>query len=428
MQASLWMAAMLAFGMAQALAEDLVVERVELGDTAPGVQAYNLQEAASRRVFARSAAGFVGARIYWQERDSTGWSAERPMPFADSRWKDSDPALSPDGKRLLFVSDRGGRSLDLYESVWDDAQQNWGAPRRLDEVLQSPAIELGPESFGVDLYFASTREARRLQVLRARPGQAAQALPAPINIGQNNSDFTLSRDGRWALWWSDRSGSQGGADLYLAERVGDRIGPALRLPEPINGEGFDFTPSVSADGRWLHFASTRGGTLSHVYRVSWPAVLAQMGEQAQRFSRQELERANDQVWRAFERDSEAAQAVVERLHPRFRMLAQRLGANGLELREYGRDEALRMFSEPGSPVAECEVSRELARHDGVAVVRSVVNTRSEPGRAMPGRTGVNHLLWQLGPQGWQLLELQLAMERAEAPLLLRGDERCIGRG
>jgi hypothetical protein len=272
-----------------ASAHAVTLERVELGDSAPGIQAYNLQETAAWRVFARSEAGFKRSQIYLQRRQASGWGEPQPMPFADPRWRDSDPHLSPDGLRLTFVSDRPAEGdaalgqLDLFESrLGDDGR--WSAPSRLPEPLQSTSYELGPERHGRLLYFTSARPGgpARMAIYQARPdepGAAPQPLPSPINDGSHNSDFTVSPDGRYALWWSHREGTSGSGDLYLAERMGEGFGPARRLPEPVNGPGLEFTPSVSSDGQWLYFASTgdQPEGLSHVSRTSWPVLLQAMG-------------------------------------------------------------------------------------------------------------------------------------------------------
>jgi hypothetical protein len=54
-----------------------------------------------------------------------------------------------------------------------------------------------------------------------------------------------------------RTDSLGGYDLYLSERVDGGWTPARRLPEPINSPAGDFNQSVSPDGRWLYFSSNR---------------------------------------------------------------------------------------------------------------------------------------------------------------------------
>jgi len=424
---------MIALPMAPAMAADpLLVERIDLGDDGPDVQAYNLQESGALRVFARSAAGFKRSQIFWQRRGADGaWQAPEPLPFADPRWRDSDPHLAGDGKTLSFISDRPGAGeqasgqLDLFEArLLDAAAGRWTAPRRLPEPLQSPGYELGPERHGERLYFASYRAGGpgKLSIYQAdQETEPPQALPAPINEGEANSDFTLSPDGRYALWWSSRAGAEGGGDLYLAERVGEQFGPALRLPAPINGPGFEFTPSVSADGRWLLFASTRAAPgsapgLAHMYRVSWPALLQALGPQAQAYSRASLAARVSALWQALGHQAGQPADVARMaalLHPQARIWGQQLnaGASRLDLRSWSAEAFLAALREPAPrALHECEIHRELRRYAGQAEVFSVVESRRDPARAEAELVGVNSSQWQLGPQGWQLLSLHYALE------------------
>ncbi len=241
---------------------------------APGVLStrrneYNLSETARLRVFARSDAGFARARIWMQRRVGDRWSApeEAPLPAGAS---DSDPWLTPDGRWLYFASDRPApgrdparRDLDLWR-VPIDADGVFGAPEPLVGAVNSPGMELGPEVHGGTLYFNSTRPSGPAPMaLYAAPldpegGPAApQALPSPFNDGVQQGDFTMTPDGRFALFWSQRAGSAAG-DVYAVRRDGEGwAAEAVRLPSPINSAGFDFTPAFSADGTLLRFASDR---------------------------------------------------------------------------------------------------------------------------------------------------------------------------
>lgn len=414
--------------LASAQAQTLSVEIIDLGELGrAGLQAYNLQERGDTRVFARSAAGFKGSQIYWQRREGEHWRTAEPLPFADPRWRDSDPHLSADGKTLSFVSDRLTQGtdaalgqLDLYEVSLVDGR--WaGPPTRLAEAWQSPAYELGPERYGERLYFASYRAGgpATLSVYAVEPGSAVPlALPAPINEGELNSDFSLTPDGRHALWWSRRAGSAGG-DLYLAERVGAGFGPALRLPAPINGPDFEFTPSLSADGQWLLFASTRplaGGApgLAHMYRVSWPAVLAALGPAAQAHSQAALDAQVGALWRALGHGADQGADVARLatlLHPQAMVFGQTLRAASTGARAWSGPEFLALLKpRPGPAMHECEIHREQRRYGAHAQVYSVVETRRDPAQARPDYSGVNSMQWQLGPEGWQLLSLHYALE------------------
>lgn len=432
---------LVAWGWASVVAAGgLTVERVELGE-APDEQAYNLQEQGDQRVFARSAARFQQARLFAQRRVGGAWQPAEPLPFSEARWRDSDPHLSVDGRVLTFIAARplpdGAPPAhpDLYESRWQDGR--WGEPQRLPEPWQSPAYELGPERHGDTVYFASGRAGGpgRLAVYRASsPDAAPQPLPPPINASPQNSDFTLSPDGRFALWWSDRGGPEGGGgDLYLAERLGEGFGPAIRLPAPVNGPGFEFTPSVSADGRWLHFASTRGDAqgLSHVYRVSWPALLAALGPAATAHSQAALDEAVGRLWRAIGHAPGQASDVAalrQLFHPQAQVYGQRLQASSLQVGAWPLAEFLADLAQPAPRgLHECEVERQQRRFGGHAQVYSVVQTRRDPAEPAPAYTGVNSMQWQLGPQGWQLLSLHYALETPGLSLPPpAGPAACLG--
>lgn len=228
---------------------------------------YNLSVDArgERLVFARSGPDFDGAVILSARRDGAGWTAPEPVPFTDPRYSDSDPWLTPDGRTLYFVSNRPLRGdapradLDVWRVAVGDG--GFGVPEHLP-ALSSPGVELGPELHGGWLYFNSTRGGgpAPLAIYRARVGAggigAPEPLGAPFNDGRQQGDFTLSPDGRTAVFWSQRDGIADG-DLFAVRRDGDGWSRAVRLPSPLNAAGLDFTPSFSADGRTLRFASRR---------------------------------------------------------------------------------------------------------------------------------------------------------------------------
>lgn len=228
---------------------------------------YNLSLDAgeTRLVFARSQPEFKQAQIWTAQRDGDRWSAPQPVPFSDPRYSDSDPWLTPDGSALYFISNRPvqGEAPRADTDLWwvRVTAAGFGAPEHLGDV-SSEGQELGPELHDGWLYFNSTRAGgpARLSIYRARLAgngfEMPEALGAPFNDGQAQGDFTLSPDGRVALFWSIREGSKDG-DLFASVREGAGWSKAVRLPSPINANGFDFTPSFSADGRTLRFASMR---------------------------------------------------------------------------------------------------------------------------------------------------------------------------
>ena len=230
---------------------------------------YNLSEAGRTRVFARSEAEFRNAKIMVSQRTRAGWSEPRPIAFSDPRWSDSDPWLTPDGRTLYFISDRpapgraeGARDYDIWRAR-RTASGAWSAPERL-----------GPELHGATLYFASARRSGRggLDIYAAPAAGTGFAraafLEGPFTGTGSESDFTLSPDGRTALFW--RSGEGGTGLLHIARRTANGWTEPQPLPAAINRGPFNFTPSFAQGGRTITYASTGADGLADIYRARLP--------------------------------------------------------------------------------------------------------------------------------------------------------------
>ncbi|UXI69967.1 TolB family protein [Tahibacter amnicola] len=245
-------------------------------------------------VFATSAARFEGARIHIGRFRGDRFDELPALHFQRDGYRYSDPWLTPDGTMLLFISDQPhpGRAADAKDlDIWQVHLRDgrWGEPQRLGGEINSRSDELGPEVHAGVLYFNSSRPGgpSKTAIYRAAIGDglAAQveALPAAINRGDHQGDFTLSADGMTAAFWSMRTGETEKLDLYLARRVGDGWGEAEKLPAPFSSPGNDFTPFFAADGKTLYFASTRtldedtagaalSNGLSNVFWATLPAA------------------------------------------------------------------------------------------------------------------------------------------------------------
>lgn len=253
-----------------------------VGEVNSPLSDYNLSESADgqRRVWARSKANFAGAHILESQRGPGGWSEPRELPFSDTRWRDSDPWLTPDGRTLYFVSDRpvparpDGHDLNIWRAGL--GPEGWGRPEPLGDEVNSPAEELGPELHGGRLYFGSNRPGGLggldLYAAEQRDGgfAPAQPLPAPVNSAASEGDPTFSPDGRTLVFWRliDRQ-----LVLHRTERSGGGWTEPVALPGRFSFGAMQITPAFSPDGRSLRFASTPGAgptALFDVYETAWP--------------------------------------------------------------------------------------------------------------------------------------------------------------
>lgn len=249
---------------------------------------YNLSMDAGERtaVFARSNADFANARIMISHKRAARWSVPQAIAFTDERYSDSDPWLTPDGRTLLFVSNRptadqpDKKDLDIWRARRTAA--GWSAPEHLGPEVNSKGPELGPEMHHGLLTFSSARKGGTggLDIMTAAVrGQGfapAEPMPGPFNSKESDSDFTLSRDGRLAAFW--RGGSDGTAKIMIAVRpAGSAWSEPTVLPDQLNPGPFNFTPSFSYNGRRLYFASTarRSGQdegLADIYVAKLPPM------------------------------------------------------------------------------------------------------------------------------------------------------------
>jgi Tol biopolymer transport system component len=89
------------------------------------------------------------------------WSAPQRVSGAiNSERAEFSPALSPDGNRLYFASERGG-SVELWVATRGDHMQEWNAPEKLGTEVNFPrSMTLAPfiSNDQRSLYFMSARQ------------------------------------------------------------------------------------------------------------------------------------------------------------------------------------------------------------------------------------------------------------------------------
>ncbi|WP_239489764.1 hypothetical protein [Luteitalea sp. TBR-22] len=203
------------------------------------------------------------------------WSAEERLalvagqPDADH----SDPAISPDGQRLYFVS---GARTDAFApggNIWMARRQGagWGAAELLPAPVNSDGGELYPIAVADgSLYFASNRSGGlgEQDIYRAqyRDGAFVEAvnLGAPINTAMTEVDPYVSPDERTLVVAARREGNRGALDLYASVRTASGgWTPLTPLGAAVNTELTDYCPMLSPDGQYFFFSrrTAQGGDI-----------------------------------------------------------------------------------------------------------------------------------------------------------------------
>jgi len=223
-------------------------------------------------------AGAEGQRgvIVFRRRAPRGrWSAPRVASFS-GRYADYDPAVTPDGTRLFFVSSRphgpaaGDDSTRRDFDVWVVERRpdgGWGAPRNVGTPVNGERDELFP-SVTADgtLYFTSCGRSDtrgRCDLYRAplRDGRYAEVenLGDAVNTAASETDGFVTPDERLLVFAAyGRPDEVGRGDLYVSERRDGHWSRARPLGARVNSVARDYAPTVSHDGAYLYFTSQRG--------------------------------------------------------------------------------------------------------------------------------------------------------------------------
>ncbi|MGM9484847.1 hypothetical protein ACS5PN_26880 [Roseateles sp. NT4] len=206
---------------------------------------------------------------------------EWSKPFVASfsgRWKDQEPALSPDGRYMIFVSNRpveeGGAPLDgLFMgrkwiggggNLWriDRSSTGWTEPRRLPDVINSGSSIFAP-SVAADgtLYFMKATEDGKHFRIYASQRNAAGDYASPELLPFSDDRYTdvdpvVSADQKFMVFGSNRPPAAG-IDLFIVFRQEGRWGVPRHLGTVINSPGSDAEPRLSPDEKTLYFSSDR---------------------------------------------------------------------------------------------------------------------------------------------------------------------------
>ena len=169
-----------------------------------------------------------------------------PTPGLNTAANETFPRFTHDSVHLAFVRDSAGvKRIRLYEPYGDTliALPGLASPGSTDDDAPAPDVH------GDRIAFQSMRAGGPHVYVWNRIGGVS-------TIGALVGDSTdvepsISSDGRWLAFASNRSGGAGGFDVYLYDLLTSTM---VGLPH-LNTAGDERHPAVSADGKVLFFQS-----------------------------------------------------------------------------------------------------------------------------------------------------------------------------
>jgi Tol biopolymer transport system component len=139
----------------------------------------------------------------------------------------------------------------------------FGNPVKLSSAvnLSTNNWEQSVSSDDLSLYFASSRTGNwdlhvATRSSEAEPWANAMTLGAVVNGGALDGSPDISSDGLTLFFNSDRSGGQGGRDIWMTSRssLASAWGTPVNLGPIVNSSAFEGWPSISSDGLSLYYS------------------------------------------------------------------------------------------------------------------------------------------------------------------------------
>ncbi len=164
-------------------------------------------------------------KLYRSELQGGYWTNPEEVSFNSNSYSVGQPALSPDSKRLYFVSDMPGGigGTDIYY-VYIDKNGTYSEPINLGVKINTSGREMFPFVTNEKLYFASDGHLG-LGGLDVFESKITDTLSAPVNLGpvlnSRFDDFGLIVDevSNRGYFSSNREGGVGDDDIYSFQRL-----------------------------------------------------------------------------------------------------------------------------------------------------------------------------------------------------------------
>lgn len=227
-------------------------------------------------------------RIFVAELGSEGWKLPAELSISDDQATNiGTVCISADGKWLFFTAcglKDGFGSCDIYYSRRQD--NRWVEPRNAGSVINTSAWEAQPSvsSDNRFLYFASNRSGGQggmdiwfSEMTEMKGGYFFFSKPQNLgkNVNTTANDFSpfIHSDGKTLYYSSEGKYGLGGSDIFVSRYFEGGWSEAENLGYPINSRFNDDGLAVSPTAKTAFFASNRDGSIGgskDLYRLHLP--------------------------------------------------------------------------------------------------------------------------------------------------------------
>lgn len=215
--------------------------------------------------------GYSKSVILYSRLKNGIWSSPEVSPFFnDTRWKNMEPCISPDGEEFFFSSNRPlnpeSDTPNKVIIIWrmKKTKEGWGKPEPLIKPLdtQYGTFHASVTNAGT-LYYGIDAKDGNGEIWRTRKGKdgylAPELLPKQVNCGNSRYNPFIAPDESYLIQCvTGLKECYGGLDLYINFRNSDDSwSEPINLGPLVNSKNHELSSFVSRDGRYLFFSSEK---------------------------------------------------------------------------------------------------------------------------------------------------------------------------
>ena len=223
-------------------------------------------------LYTKAYGGRDSLRIFQSRKVNGQWLKPELAFFANSKWKQIDPAFSPDGKTILFNSlESAATSFDVF--AVHKTKTGWTSPEKLTEAINTTSSDFyATISSSKNIYFTRRIKSNDIYVsyFVDNKYQTAQLLDGPINSDMNESNPYISPKEDFIIYFSDKAGGLGDTDLYISFNKNNKWSHPINLGNKINSELSEFCPNIDFKNQLFLFSRTKvvdGKRIENMYSI-----------------------------------------------------------------------------------------------------------------------------------------------------------------
>jgi Tol biopolymer transport system component len=193
------------------------------------------------------------------------WGKPVLLPFS-GKYRDADPFVSFDGKKLFFISDRpvNGNPFKNFDYHIFYVDLNNGKVVSEPKLVELPLLNgLSPLYPSVaangNMYFTATVNGKNnIYVSEWKDGGYQQPQSLSFNTDElHDLDPVVAFDESFLIFSSNNRKGLGGSDLYISYRKNGNWREPLNLGPKVNSRTVEMAPGLSRDNKKLYFTSYR---------------------------------------------------------------------------------------------------------------------------------------------------------------------------